>query len=333
MQFYQALDEAIFQKKLPQELGEIIRDYSFTYIKGIQQAHGDLQKADGILKKHLGYVVEQCANPYPFPSYHPAERSPIDYHQFGIDFMEPLVIKEQSEVKNLFRVDEIREHMARGDNVILFANHQIEPDPQALVIMLKDSHPEVAEKMIFVAGHRVTTDPFGIPFSLGCNLLCIYSKKHIENPPEQKEEKLLYNQRTMNAMKELLSQGGQCIYVAPSGGRDRPNEHGELLPADFDPRSIEMFRLMAKQAKRPTHFYPLALSTHGLMPPPARSFDKLAEPRTSNLAPIRICFGEELMLDSMPGMEGLDKHQCRDVRAKAIWDIIYRDYQSLFQKN
>jgi glycerol-3-phosphate O-acyltransferase len=329
MQFLQVLDEAIFQNKLPQELGTIIRDYSFSYVRGIQQAQGDLQKADEILKRHLGYVIEQCAAPYIFPSYHVAHRSPIDYMQFGIDFMEPLVMKDQSFVKNLERVDTIQQQLRAGENVILFGNHQIEPDPQAIVIMLKDTHPDVAEKMIFVAGHRVTTDPFGIPFSLGCNLLCIYSKKHIENPPEKKEEKLLYNQRTMNAMKELLAEGGHCIYVAPSGGRDRPNEQGDLVPADFDPRSIEMFRLMAKQSHRPTHFYPLALSTYGLMPPPPRTFDKIAEPRTSNYSPIRICFGEELSLDNMPGMEGLDKHQCREVRAKCVWEIVNRDYKAI----
>lgn len=329
MHFLQTLEEAIFQKKLPQDLGEIIRNYSFTYLKSIQQAHGDLDKADDVLKKHLGYVIEQCATPYIFPSYHTAERSPIDYLQFGLDFMEPLVIKEQSEVKNGFLVDRMSEQIANGDNVILFANHQMEPDPQAIVIMLKDSHPDLAEKMIFVAGHRVTTDPFGIPFSLGCNLLCIYSKKHVEIPPELKEEKLLYNQRTMNAMKELLSEGGKCIFVAPSGGRDRPDEHGALHPAPFDPRSIEMFRLIAKQSKRPTHFYTLALSTHGLMPPPPRSVNALAEPRTSSCAPIRLCFGEELFLDNMPGTEGLDKHQCREFRAQAIWEIVNRDYQSI----
>ena len=52
---------------------------------------------------------------------------------------------------------------------------------------------ELAEKVVFVAGHRVTTDPLAIPFSMGCNLLCIYSKKYIESPPELKAAKQQQN--------------------------------------------------------------------------------------------------------------------------------------------
>ena len=43
--------------------------------------------------------------------------------------------------------------------------------------------------MIFVAGERVITDPLAIPFSMGSNLLCIYSKRYIDHPPEKKIEK------------------------------------------------------------------------------------------------------------------------------------------------
>jgi glycerol-3-phosphate O-acyltransferase len=43
-------------------------------------------------------------------------------------------------------------------------------------------------------------------------------------------------------------------YVAPSGGRDRPNQEGIVEVAPFDPQSIEMFNLMAKKSTRPTFF-------------------------------------------------------------------------------
>ena len=42
-------------------------------------------------------------------------------------------------------------------------------------------------------------------------------------------------------MERLLAEGGKCIYVAPSGGRDRPNAQGEIQPNAFDPQSIELF--------------------------------------------------------------------------------------------
>ena len=82
-----------------------------------------------------------------------------------------------------------RFQIADGDNVVLFANHQSEADPQIFSVLLDPKYPGFAEQTIFVAGDRVTTDLLAGPFSMGRNLLCIFSKKHIENPPELKSEK------------------------------------------------------------------------------------------------------------------------------------------------
>ncbi len=331
MQSFKQLEEYSQQGKISNDIAVIIREFFDSYCRAVKETHGNLARAEKVLNTYLKYVLEQASTPYTFPPYHRALRTPIDYLQFGLDFLDCLTIKEKSRVKNLQRVDTIQEQMANGDNVILFANHQIEPDPQAIILMLKDSHPLFVENIIFVAGHRVTTDPLAIPFSLGCNLLCIYSKKHIEIPPEQKTEKLLHNQRTMGQMKELLAEGGKCIYVAPSGGRDRPDAEGNVIVSPFDPQSIEMFRLVAKQSKRTTHFYPLALSTHRLLPPPTGLEKKLSESRTANCAPILLSFGEEIHLDNIPSLEGLGKHECREARSKAIWNIVNQEYQSLLK--
>ena len=48
-----------------------------------------------------------------------------------------------------------------------------------------------------VAGDRVTTDVVAVPFSKARNLLCIYSKRHIDNPPEEKPKKMRHNAKTM----------------------------------------------------------------------------------------------------------------------------------------
>ena len=82
-----------------------------------------------------------------------------------------------------------------GDNVVLFANHQSEADPQIFSVLLDPKYPGFAEQTIFVAGDRVTTDLLAGPFSMGRNLLCIFSKKHIENPPELKSEKCVLRAR------------------------------------------------------------------------------------------------------------------------------------------
>ena len=98
----------------------------------------------------------------------------------------------------------------------------------------------------------------------------------------------------MKTMQQLMTDGGKCIWVAPSGGRDRPSDDGKYEVAPFDSKSIEMFRLMSakadgtatsgqprgnleppraisshlRQADRPTHFYPLSMFTYPICPPP-----------------------------------------------------------------
>ena len=72
----------------------------------------------------------------------------------------------------------------------------------ALSVLLDDHYPGFAEKMIFVAGERVITDPVAIPFSLGRHLLCIYSKRYIDHPPEKKVEKQKKKRKLFNTKNE-----------------------------------------------------------------------------------------------------------------------------------
>src|SRR5207253_1943319 len=150
----------------------------------------------------------------------------------------------------------IEQLLQAGDNVVLLSNHQSEIDPQVISLLIEKSTPKIAEEMIFVAGHRVITDPMAIPFSRGRNLLCIYSKRYIEHSPEVRAEKLQHNSKTLSALEELLSQGGKCIYVAPSGGRDRKGDDGSIEVAPFDPSSVELFFLLGQRSGKKTHFVP-----------------------------------------------------------------------------
>jgi glycerol-3-phosphate O-acyltransferase len=42
-------------------------------------------------------------------------------------------------------------------------------------------HTGLGERVVYVAGDRVTGDIMSKPFSMGRNLLCIFSKKHMVN--------------------------------------------------------------------------------------------------------------------------------------------------------
>jgi glycerol-3-phosphate O-acyltransferase len=118
----------------------------------------------------------------------------------------------------------IEKLVEQGDNVMILSNHQSEVDPQVLSVLLEQNGlPILAEKIIFMAGHKVTNDPVAIPFSMGRNLLCIHSKKHIKNPPEEMAAKQAHNVKAMAEMVKLAATGGNVFWVAPSGGRDRPD--------------------------------------------------------------------------------------------------------------
>lgn len=269
---------------------------------------------------------KQLADPYLFPPYH--ERIP-GLTQFGKNFIRSSLDEKNSKVLGKERLKDIESAVKRGENVIFFSNHQIEPDPQILQILLGNIAGDWLDEMIFVAGDRVTKDPIAIPLSMGCNLLCIYSKKYIDTPKEMKEQKLLHNKKTLKRMEELLATGGKMIYVAPSGGRDRKNPDGSLQPAPFDPNSIELFLLISTIAKTSTHFYPLALYTYDRLPPPDSTQIELGEERVPSYGPAHIAIGEPFSKESLQTSKELSKEERREKRCRMIYDAVLKEYSKI----
>lgn len=311
---------------IPEKFYNILKIFCEGYKTELENHGISLEQKLPILEVYLEKIKEQLQNPYAFQSFHRQILAPFDYYTFGIEFLRPLVDVKLSSSLGLEYAALISEQLKKKENVILFANHQIEADPQAISLLLEKTYPDLARNMIFVAGDRVVTDPLAVPFSLGRNLLCIYSKRYIDHPPEQKLNKQLHNKKTMQVMKDLLCEGGQIIYVAPSGGRDRPNKQGIVEVAAFDPQSIEMFYLMAKRASKSTHFYTLALSTYDLLPPPETIQVELGEIRQTKRGAIHLCFGPEIDMENFPGSENQDKHKKREARANFVWNQVKKDY-------
>lgn len=299
---------------------QTINDFQRSYLDLIDPAQH--QAARATLKTFVALVVQQLQNPYQFEIFHRAIRSPFDYYQFGLDFIRPLIDFKHSRVEGKDIIAHMVAQTQAGENVILLANHQTEPDPQIISLMLEPFASEFAAKMIFVAGHRVVSDPVAVPMSKGRNLLCIYSKKHIEHDPHTKADKLKHNMRTMKKMSELLAEGGHCIYVAPSGGRDRLGINGKPEVARFDVQSIEMFKLTAEQAGPPAHFYPLVLKTYDVMPPPDEVKNELGEERRIKFAPVFLDFRPEVAMDAFEG----DRKSRRIKRAEYIWNQVETAY-------
>lgn len=321
----ESIHETRLREALSQEsaIPEKFRQILLQFVAGYRQALGPLfdQQVPNLLL-FFELVLPQFSKPYQFQPYHQKIRHPIDYYRFGLDFVRPLVDETKSRIDGLDELSWIEKRLKNQENVVLLANHQTEADPQVIALLLEKNYPEIAEKMIFVAGERVITDPMAIPFSMGCDLLCIYSKRYIDHPLELKEQKLLHNKHTMEKMSRLLQEGGKIIYVAPSGGRDRKNSQGIIELSPFDPASIEMFYLMAKKGKTPTHFIPFALATYDLLPPPETIQKELGEHRIAKRVPTFIGFGEPFPME----METKDRKEGREIRAKKIWEIVKTMY-------
>ncbi len=324
--------ERVKGSSLPPKIEDILHNFYFSYVSAIEKNRGDVTPYLPLLDQLLDFIIEQIENPFTFAPYHHRITEPFNYYRFGLDFIRPLILLKSSKVVGLEHVDHIADLLSRKENVILFANHQTEPDPQAISLLLEKTHPQFAEEMIFVAGHRVTTEPLTVPFSKGCNLICIYSKHYVDHPLEQKEEKLRHNRRTMQRLRELLDEGGKCIYVAPSGGRDRPDESGKVEMRHFDPQSVKMFCIIARQGSKTTHFFPLALYTYDLLPPPNSIEKELGEVRQTQCTPVHIAFGPEIDMENFPGHQEKDRIKRREVLSHYVWKLVNKIYQNVREK-
>eukprot|EP00922_Rhytidocystis_sp_ex-Travisia-forbesii_P050025 GHVS01074442.1.p1 GENE.GHVS01074442.1~~GHVS01074442.1.p1 ORF type:complete len:482 (-),score=96.44 GHVS01074442.1:328-1719(-) len=243
--------------------------------------------------------IAETTTEFPFSAYHKAVRKPFDFYDWGNRFWRPLIDMDHSRLLGKESLQQISEQLEKGENVVLFSNHQIEPDPQVMRLVFQQMGFEgLGEQLVMVAGYRVRTDPLSIPFSLGCNLLCVHSKKHMESVPDLKEIRQTENLQTMRAMQSLLFEGGKLIWVAPSGGRDRAADseggHEQFAVAPFDSKTVQMFRLMGKKSGRQTHFFPMALRTAAICPPPPKVERSLGESRTCAFSAVGVAVGAEL---------------------------------------
>jgi glycerol-3-phosphate O-acyltransferase len=305
----------------PARFRPILDQFFTAYAAALAKGGLDPMDYDHLLCGFIDRLEEQLVTPFTFEPYHRQITAPFDYYRFGVEFLRPLVDKAQSTLSGHAHLDRAAAQLAAGDNVVFLANHQTEGDPQAISLLLEDTHPAIGRELIFVAGERVTTDPLAVPFSMGRNLLCIYSKRYIDHPPERKAERQRHNQKTMERMSELLAEGGHSVYAAPSGGRDRVNADGIVEVAAFDPQSVEMYYLMARRARRPSHFYPMALDTYAFLPPPQTIQVELGEARRITRTGIHLSVGPEVDMEAVAEGDA-DKHAQRAVRAHAIWRMV-----------
>jgi glycerol-3-phosphate O-acyltransferase len=300
----------------PLRLAPLVSQFISEYLE-VGRRHGyeqpDLERRISELLRQADWLLD---HPHSFEPLHRALRSPVDYLALGLDFFEPLVDWENSLCEGPWH--EVKSARARGENTILLSNHQTEADPQLIHLALRAEFDELARDIRFMAGERVQKDPIAAPFCLGRDLVCIYSRRHLDYPPERRAEKLNHNAVAMRQLKELLAQGGVTLYLAPSGGRDRRTDSGEVEVAPFDPDAIEMMRLLAIGCGRPTVCRPLSLSTYDVLPPPAEVQKELGEVRRTRGGPIGIALGEPVCWDALPAGKEFRAERAQRIHAEAL---------------
>lgn len=323
---------------LPASAAMIILNWYDSYAECARQSmhtDGDPEEfADKIFTTLLELSRKHVETPPLFESYHKAVRSPFDHYKFSLNFVTILVNTAKSRVLGQENLRIAMEQVAAGENVVFLANHQSEGDPYAIDVMLDwvaHVDRDFIENMVFMAGDRVRDDPVVAPFSIGRNLLTVFSKKHINDIPELRSEKLKHNRRTIASTVALFNAGGAVLWFAPSGGRDRRSaETGRVEVSPLDPDAIDVMRMSAAKAKRKTHFYPMSLLTYDMLPPPEGvGGAELGEERKCSYAPMHMNIGEEIdwkAPDIVDASEGLDKVERRRVRRQFVEDRVKEGY-------
>ena len=299
-----------------------------------------VNKSDGVddkfvvnvMKQILCRVFKEFVDPYTFPSHHERMLAPYNYYEFGQRYVRCMVDFANSYIGHRERFADVSARLKRGENVILLANHQSEADPGVFALLLEKEFPALAENVIYVAGDRVIDDPLAKPFSMGRNLLCVHSKKYLDEDPATKPAKMKQNRTTLVKMQRLLNAGGNLLWIAPSGGRDRPDDAGYWKPAAFDVTTVELMKKLALNAKSKTALFPFAMWSWKIMPPPPKVQVELGEERIINFSGVGIALAEELDVDAIVEAAGAEG---KEAEAKAVteatWNAMNAEYEKLHE--
>ncbi|KAL3142097.1 hypothetical protein ABBQ32_004718 [Trebouxia sp. C0010 RCD-2024] len=331
-EFFGALQKGVDSGKLPKELYPAFQDFYNSYKQTVLSSDAP-DASPELVAEVMGSIADRTFNqfldPYTFPSYHTRLLEPYDYYKFGQNYVRTLINFDKSVVGHLDRFQKVQEQLDAGHNVVLLANHQTEADPGVWALLLEKVLPRLATEIIYVAGDRVVADPLCKPFSMGRNLFCVHSRKRMDDVPELKAEKMATNRRTLGAMVKELSKGGKLVWIAPSGGRDRPDpQSGEWLPHRYDPGAVELMRTMMAKSKKRGHLWPMAMYSWEVMPPPAGLEKNLGERRLTGYAGTGISLAEELDVDALlSGIPAEQKQERQQKLTETAWQAAVKEFK------
>ena len=133
-------------------------------------------------------------------------------------------------------------------------------------------------------------------------------------------------------MERLLKEGGKLLWIAPAGGRDRCRD-GVLAPDAFDAGAVEMVRrLGTKKGSARTHYYPFAMATYNVMPPPEKLEKSLGEKREVRFTGVGLSLGAEVdVSDAGDWAKGLGAEATAEERQAALALAVHASVSKEFQ--
>ncbi|KAK3017674.1 hypothetical protein RJ639_003991 [Escallonia herrerae] len=317
--------------RLPLNIARAMEELYENYRNAVLQS-GNPRAKEVVLSNMavaLDRIFLDVQDHFVFPPYHKAIREPFDYYMFVQNYIHPLIDFRNSYVGNISLFHEMEQNLQQGHNIVLISNHQTEADPAVIALLLEATNPHIAENMNYVAGDRVVTDPLCKPFSRGRNLLCVYSKKHMNDDPELVEMKRRSNAKSLKEMALLLRGGSRIIWIAPSGGRDRPDPATrQWSPAPFDASSVDNMRRLVEHAGVPGHIYPLALLCYDIMPPPAQVEKEIGERRVISFHGTGVSVAPEISFDEIYAAHE-DPEEAKVAYTQALYESVNQQYNVL----
>lgn len=151
----------------------------------------------------------------------------------------------------------------------------------------------------------------------------------MNDAPELAEMKIKANTRSLKEMALLLRGGSQLIWIAPSGGRDRPDPvTNEWYPAPFDAASVDNMRRLTEHAGVPGHIYPLTVLCYDIMPPPPKVEKEIGERRVISYHGTGVSLAPEIIFHEIDAACG-DPDESKMAYTRALYDSVVEQYNVL----
>ena len=100
-----------------------------------------------------------------------------------------------------------------------------------------------------------------------------------------------------------------------------------LKPDAFDADAVEMMRRMGtKKGVAPTHYYPLAMATYDMMPPPEKVEVGLGEKRLVFFTGAGLSIGPEVDVSGGKWAAGVPEAESAAALAKHLYDLVCAEY-------